>query len=244
VPHHLYEFLDPAQRFSAAAYAVQARAVVANILVRGRLPIVVGGTGFYFKALMGGLSPIPATQPALEAQLAALPTAERYAALQVADPATAARLHPNDTQRTTRALAVFRQTGVPLSQWQQGGQAAPPWPVLKVGLNPPRAQLHENLRRRWEDMLPAAGVVEEARALAARGYTGEEPGLKGLAIPLWLQHARTGTPPLAQVIQKALEADRQYAKRQYTWLNNSFAAQVMLTAPSPQAILPMVQPEF
>ncbi|MCA3244448.1 MAG: tRNA (adenosine(37)-N6)-dimethylallyltransferase MiaA [Alphaproteobacteria bacterium] len=235
VPHALYEVLDPRTRFSAADYAKKVIEIIENSLKKGMIPVVVGGTGFYLRALMGGLSTIPASDPAIEALVAALPAAARFAALQVADPATAAKLHPTDTQRVVRALTVFRQTGQPLSAWQTGAEVPPlPWRWLKVGLNPPRAAVHAALRHRWEVTNPALGVVAEAQALVAAGYTGEEPGLKGLAIPLWLAHAR-GEVDLATVTQKALEADRQYAKRQYTWLRNSFGADLTLTAPAQPA---------
>ncbi len=233
VPHALYEWKDPRERYSAADYARDAIETIGKSFQNGQTPIVVGGTGFYLRALMGGLSPIPASTPALEAEVAALPADVRYQELQQVDSVSAALLHPADTQRVVRALTVFRQTGTPLSDWKRK-QDLPdlPWRWLKVGLNPPRAAVHEALWQRWEQTNLARGVVAEAQALAAAGYTGTEPGLGGLAIPLWLAHARTGVPTLAEVTQKSLEADRQYAKRQYTWLKNSFGADIMLTAPT------------
>lgn len=238
IPHHLYEFLSPTERFSAADYMKKAIETIEEVLKKGKTTIVVGGTGFYLKALMGGLSPIPASDKALEAEIAALTPTERHKQLAQADPQTAAKLHPNDTQRTIRALTVWKQTGNPLSEWQKGGaEAESPYAFFKIGLNPPRPVLHENLRRRWEEVMPAQGVVTESKTLAAQGFTGTEAGLGGLAIPLWISHARTGQPSLAEVTQKALEADRQYAKRQYTWLKNSYKPDLMLESPDIQLVL-------
>ncbi len=238
VPHALYEFLPPTSRFSAADYAKKATETIEKALSQGQSPILVGGTGFYLKALLGGLNAIPASAAQLEAEIAARPAPERFAELTRVDPITAAKLHPNDTQRVVRALVVYRQTGQPLSTWQTGA-AAPshPWRYLKVGLNPPRTHLHEALRQRWEAVNPKLGLLAEIEALAAQGFTGQEPGLGGLAIPLWLQYARTGHPTLAEVTQKALEADRQYAKRQYTWLRNSFGADIAIETPGSAQVL-------
>ncbi len=237
VPHALYEFLAPTTRFSAADYVKITLETIEKNLLKGITPIIVGGTGFYLRALQGGLSPIPASDAALEAAVMAMPPAQRYTELQRVDPLLAAKLPPADTQRVVRALTVYRQTGQPLSSWQRGGTAPTlPWRWLKIGLNPPRATVHAALRQRWEVENPARGVVAEAHALAAAGYTGAEPGLKGLAIPLWLAHAR-GEIDLPTVTQKALEADRQYAKRQYTWLRNSFGADLTIENPQrPEAI--------
>ncbi len=237
-PHALYEFLAPTQRFSAAAYAQKARETIEIALKNGQSPIVVGGTGFYLRALLEGLSQIPASDPLVETEVLALDAAQRYEILIKNDPISAARLHPNDTQRVVRALVVLRQTGKPLSSWQNTEKSPTQgWRWLKVGLNPPRAFVHEALRQRWEVENPKRGLLAEIQALAAKGYTGAEAGLGGLAIPLWLAHVRTGNPAWAQVTQKALEADRQYAKRQYTWLNNSFKSDIKLDAPADPAAL-------
>jgi tRNA dimethylallyltransferase len=239
-PHHLFEFLAPTERFSAAQWATMANAKIAEIQARSAIPIIVGGTGFYLRALMGGLSQIPASNPIIEAAVAALPAATRHAELAAADPQTAAKLHPNDTQRTTRALTVFRQTGQPLSRWQQGGTAQS-HTFLKIALNPPRATLHANIAHRWQHTLPARGLWEEVQRLAAQGLTGAEPALKGLAIPAWLAAAR-GEITRAEATQKAIWADNQYAKRQATWLKNSYGATLTLESADLHSILHLLQP--
>lgn len=235
-PHHLFEWLAPTQRFSAAAWAALAHEKIADIQARGALPLVVGGTGFYLRALMQGLSAIPASEAATEAVVAALSPAARHAELARVDPPMAAKLHPNDTQRTVRALTVFRQTGQPLSAWQQGQEGATPHRFVPIGLHPPRAQLHANIARRWHEALPARGLWAEAESLAAQGFTGAEPALKGLAIPAWLAAVR-GEISRAEATQKAIWADNQYAKRQCTWLNNSFQAEHVLESADVHSML-------
>jgi tRNA dimethylallyltransferase len=242
VPHALYEFLPLKARFSAAEYADKAGQVIEKALVDGFLPIVVGGTGFYLRALLGGLSEIPASDERLEAEVMVMPQTARYAELGRVDPVTAVRLHENDTQRVVRALVVWRQTGKALSAWQTGDQkgeqgAELPWEVLKIGLMPPREVLHANIAKRRREIMPALGLIDELKALVNMGYTGEEAGLNGLANGLLLDYARTGTPPWDEVTQKAIEADRQYAKRQCTWLKNSYFADLLLESPDPTEAL-------
>ena len=241
VPHALYEFLPLKARFSAAEYADKATQVIEKALMDGFLPIVVGGTGFYIRALLGGLSKIPASDTKVEAEVLAMPQAARYAELGRVDPEAVTRLHENDTQRVVRALVVWRQTGKALSTWQIGGQTAElPWEVLKIGLMPPREVLHANIAKRRREIMPALGLVDELKILLSKGYTGEEAGLKGLANAVLLDYARTGTPAWDDVIQKAIEADRQYAKRQCTWLKNSYEADLLLESPALDAALPEV----
>jgi tRNA dimethylallyltransferase len=192
VPHHLIDILDPAQAYSAARFAADARRLIAAVRARGREPLLVGGTMLYFKALAEGLSAIPPADPALRAALDA-EAAERgwpalHAELARVDPATAARLAPNDAQRIQRALEVWRGTGRPLSAWHQaprapapGGPGAPPGAATGPGAGLPplrlfalepvgpqgRAWLHARIALRVDAMLDA-GLVDEVRALRAR----------------------------------------------------------------------------
>lgn len=241
VPHALYEFLPLEERFSAADYACKATQEIEKALKSGFLPIVVGGTGFYIRALLGGLSEIPASDEGVEAEVMAMSQTERYNELGRVDPITAARLHENDTQRVVRALVVWRQTGKALSAWQTGGQTAKlPWEVLKIGLMPLREVLHVNIAKRRREIMPALGLMDELKVLVSKGYTGEEAGLKGLANGLLLEYARSGALDWDEVTQKAIEADRQYAKRQCTWLKNSYYADMLLESPALDALLPEV----
>lgn len=231
VPHDLYEVLPITERFSAAEYALKASQGIEKTVQAGKTPIVVGGTGFYIKALLGGLSEIPATDPEIEAELTLMTPEQRFNALKEADAPTAARLHANDTQRVLRALVVCKQTGKPLSEWQRGGGKSA-FEAFKIGLNPPREVVHANIALRRREIMPNQGLLGEVKRLVDKGYAGEEPGLKGLANALLLQHVREGCPSWEEVTQKAIEADRQYAKRQYTWLKNSYGADMMLDEPN------------
>jgi tRNA dimethylallyltransferase len=173
VPHHLIDILDPEQAYSAAQFVRDATAAAADIRARGRLPLLVGGTMLYFKALRDGLDAMPAADPALRSQLDARAAAEGWPALhaelQRVDPATAARLAPNDTQRIQRALEMWMSSGQPLSAFHACSAARPDagrWPL--IALEPDsRAWLHERIARRFDAML-AAGFVDEVRLLRQR----------------------------------------------------------------------------
>lgn len=239
VPHHLYEFLDPRERFSAGAYAKAAVAVMAEVTARGKRPILVGGTGLYLRTLMEGLSPVPPVpddiQAAVEAEVAA-DTAAAYARLQQVDAAWAARIMPGDSQRIARGLAVAQATGTPLSGWQQVApqREGSHFTYARIGLCPPRAQLHANIETRWKMMLDD-GVVEEIRRLKEAGYTTDLGALKGLGIPELYAYL-DGTMTLEAAVQLGIIAHRQYAKRQETWLNNQFKPQLLLPAGNVQQV--------
>ncbi len=228
VVHHLIDVRDPWDAYSAADFAADARAAVDDILARGKLPILAGGTGLYFQSLLQGLSPMPAADPALREQLAAemaeCGLAALHAELAAIDPVAAARIHATDPQRTQRALEVYRLTGKPISYWQ----AMPPvgrLPVrmLKLVLAPrDRAVLHARIEQRFDLML-AAGFLEEVRRLRAL------PALKAVEKPLDLPAIRAvgyrqaweyldGVVSADVFREQAIFATRQLAKRQLTWL--------------------------
>ncbi len=229
VPHHLIDILDPAEAYSAARFVADAQALAAAVRARGRLPLLVGGTMLYLKALRDGLDPMPASDPAIRAALDA-EAAERgwpalHAELAQVDPATAARLAPADSQRIQRALEVWRSSGRPLSHWQQGmapaaggatdGAAA--WPL--VALEPQsRGWLHQRIGDRFDAML-AAGFVDEVRALRARGDL--HPGLPSMRCVGYRQAwAALDRGDLAPLREQGVAATRQLAKRQLTWLRS------------------------
>jgi tRNA dimethylallyltransferase len=224
VPHHLIDVLDPAQSYSAAAFVADVQRLVAEIHARGRLPLLVGGTMLYFKALREGLHALPAADAAVRAQLDAEAAAHGWPALHAelarVDPATAARLAPADAQRVQRALEVWRLSGRPLSAWQSGPAhpgAAADWPL--VSLEPAsRAWLHERIAARFDAML-GAGLLDEVRRLRARGDL--HPGLPAMRCvgyrQAWQALDRGSDSDLREA---GIAATRQLAKRQLTWLRS------------------------
>lgn len=232
--HHLLDLRDPWQSYSAAEFAADARRVVEDIIARGRLPILAGGTGLYFRALLRGLSPMPPADETVRAGLAG-EAAERgwpalHAELAEVDPVAAARIHATDPQRIQRALEVHRLTGRPISAWQQlPGEGRLPVRTLKLVLAPrDRSVLHTRIERRLDTML-AQGFLEEVQALRAL------PQMAAVAAPLDLPAVRAvgyrqaweyldGQGDAAGFRDKAIFATRQLAKRQLTWLRGELDA--------------------
>lgn len=234
VPHHLVDVCDPWQAFSAAEFARAARAAIDGILARGRLPILAGGTGLYFRALLDGLSEMPEADPGVRAALAAEAAARGWAALHAelarVDPEAAARIHATDAQRIQRALEVYRLSGRAISDWQRDARMSRlPLRVLKLVLAPPeRATLHARIEARFEAML-AAGFLDEVRrlralpALAAHPRPLELPALRAVGYRQAWEHL-DGASTHAEFRARAIAATRQLAKRQYTWLRGELDA--------------------
>ncbi|ABM36471.1 tRNA (adenosine(37)-N6)-dimethylallyltransferase MiaA [Polaromonas naphthalenivorans] len=231
VPHHLIDIRDPLHAYSAAEFVLDAQRLIAQISARGRLALLVGGTMLYFKALFDGLDEMPKADAAVRAVLA-IEAAEKgwpalHAELAQVDPVTAARLAPNDSQRISRALEVFRVSGQPLSFFQQrnaskniadnaGGTSA----ATLISLEPTdRAWLHGRIAQRFDAML-ASGFVDEVRALRARGdLTPDLPAMRCVGYrQAW--EALDGTSPMSELRDKGVFATRQLAKRQITWLRS------------------------
>jgi tRNA dimethylallyltransferase len=223
VPHHLIDILDPSQAYSAARFAADARARVAEINARGALALLVGGTMLYFKALREGLDVLPESDPetraALDAEAAVRGWPALHAELARVDPASAARLAPTDAQRIQRALEVHRISGRPLSAWQAGPRKADDarWPLL--ALEPAaRAWLHARIARRFEAML-AEGLVDEVQRLRARGDL--HPALPSMRCVGYRQAwAALDEGRLDTLAERGIAATRQLAKRQLTWLRS------------------------
>ncbi len=232
VPHHLIDILDPAQAYSAADFARDARRLITEISARGHRPVLVGGTLLYFKALFEGLDDLPAAQPELratiEAQARDLGWPALHAELARVDPETAHRLAPRDAQRIGRALEVWRHTGQPLSSFFRRSRldALRPVPWV-ISLEPQdRAWLHERIALRFEQML-ATGLVDEVRALRARGDLNPDlPAMRCVgyrqAWALLAQAEHEGRPWTPaddrRLSELGVAATRQLAKRQLTWL--------------------------
>jgi tRNA dimethylallyltransferase len=230
VPHHLIDILDPGEAYSAARFVADAGRLIAEIEARGALPLLVGGTMLYFKALFDGLDPMPAADPAVRAALDR-EAAERgwpalHAELAAVDPATAARLPPGDAQRIQRALEVFRVTGRPLSSFHRARTAPSETPPL-LSLEPAaRGWLHQRIDRRFAQML-AAGLVDEVRGLRARGdlHLGL-PSMRCVGYRQAWEALDSGS--LDGLAARGAAATRQLAKRQLTWLRGMVQRQVIV----------------
>ncbi|MFC5437492.1 tRNA (adenosine(37)-N6)-dimethylallyltransferase MiaA [Rhodanobacter umsongensis] len=230
-PHALIDIRDPAQPYSAADFCADALPVMRQIGAQGRVPLLVGGTGLYFRALHQGLSDLPQADPAIRARLSAeagqtgWPAMHRQLAQR--DPLAAARIGPNDAQRLQRALEVIELTGRPLSELQRGSAATPfPWRVLKLALLPTdRRTLHERIARRFDAML-AAGFLDEVHALRARGdLHAELPAIRAVGYRQAWEHL-DGVTNAAEFRDRAVFATRQLAKRQITWLRSDYSARL------------------
>jgi tRNA dimethylallyltransferase len=240
VPHHLLDIRDPAESYSAAEFAADAQRLVREIRARGRRVVLAGGTMLYFKALTEGLATMPAADAPLRARIEAEAAASGWPALHAqlaqVDPASAARLAPNDAQRIQRALEVFRLTGQPLSRFHEDAQHAGGLrPDLFLSLEPAdRAWLHDRIAQRFDAML-ATGFLDEVRRLRARGdLRAEMPSMRAVGYrQAW--EALDGTHPLASVRERGIAATRQLAKRQLTWLR-SMADRQVVAADAPDAL--------
>ena len=234
VPHHLLDMRQPWQPYSAAEFAVDARVAIEGILARGKLPVLAGGTGLYFRALLEGLAPMPDADPALRASLTAEAAQRGWAALHAdlsrVDPAAAARIGPGDAQRIQRALEVFALSGRPISAWQRD-RPPPRLPlrVLKLVLAPgERATLHARIARRFDAMLQA-GFLDEVRGLRAlpqlRGHPAplDLPALRAVGYRQAWEHL-AGLAGAEEFRQRGIAATRQLAKRQLTWLRGELDA--------------------
>ncbi|MET0756087.1 MAG: tRNA (adenosine(37)-N6)-dimethylallyltransferase MiaA [Pseudoxanthomonas sp.] len=228
VPHHLIDAREPWQPYSAAEFAADARIALDGIAARGRIPILAGGTGLYFQALLEGLAPMPEADPGIRALIAGEAEARGWPAMHAelasVDPPAAAKIKATDPQRIQRALEVFRLSGKPISQWQATAtRARLPFRVLKLVLAPgDRSVLHQRIEQRFDAML-AAGFMEEVHRLR------DLPQLQAVARPLDLPAIRAvgyrqaweyldGAIPQAEFRDRAIFATRQLAKRQLTWL--------------------------
>ena len=223
VPHHLIDIRDPAERYSAGDFVRDVGALLPAIRARGRVPLLVGGTMLYFRALQSGLATLPAADPAVRAALAARARQAGWPALHAelarVDPAAAARIRPGDAQRIQRALEVHALTGRPLSELQREDlRRAPGDEYLKLVLAPAaRAALDAGLEQRLDAMLQA-GFLAEVQALHRRGdLDAELPALRAVGYRQLWEHLE-GRCDLATARLAALRATRQLAKRQYTWL--------------------------
>ncbi|HCA24366.1 MAG TPA: tRNA (adenosine(37)-N6)-dimethylallyltransferase MiaA [Pseudomonas sp.] len=232
-PHHLIDILDPAEPYSAARFRDDALALIQDITARGRVPLLVGGTMLYFKALAGGLASMPSADPVVRARIEAMALEQGWpavhAALAQVDPASAERIHPNDPQRISRAYEVFLGSGITLTQWherqhaekaadQTPGSGVLPYTVRYLAVAPrERSVLHERIAERFSLMLQQ-GLISEVEALHARGDLDVSmPSIRAVGYRQVWDYLE-GRLSYEQMHERGVIATRQLAKRQFTWL--------------------------
>ena len=225
-PHHLIDLITPEEAYSAARFRNDALACMADIVRRGRIPLLVGGTMLYYKALLEGLAELPAADPAIRAEIDALAATHGWPAVHAelarVDPETARRLHPTDSQRLQRALEIYRLSGIPMSALlAQGEKQTPAYDYLALGLLPSdRAVLHTRIAARFDEML-ARGLEDEVSALRQRYRLSLElPSMRCVGYrQMW--EAQDGRIPRGELRDRGIYATRQLAKRQLTWMKNT-----------------------
>lgn len=222
-PHHLVDVLEPEARWSAADFAAAADAAIADIRARGRIPILVGGNGLWYRALVKGIFEAPAIDPELRAavreELRERGPEAMHVELSAVDPKAAARIQPRDPQRIGRALEVFRQTGTPISTYQDAhGFRDRRYAVSALALDWAREPLREHLGRRVRRMY-AEGLLEETRACLDRGVPPDAPGLSTIGYKDAVAHLE-GRLERAEAEEATIVATRRYAKRQRNWFRH------------------------
>ena len=231
VAHHLLDILDPSQSYSAGQFAQDAAALISQIRDRGNIPLLVGGTMLYLKALRQGIAQLPRASPAIresiDAQAALQGWPAMHAKLMLLDPQAAQKIHPNDAQRIQRALEVCQVTGRTLSELQQHGTVAlqahaPIWALVPE----PRAVLHQRHAARFNQMM-AQGFLEEVQSLHSRGdLTAEHASMRAVGYRQMWQYCE-GKCSLAAAIEASVAATRQLAKRQLTWLRGDRSIRIV-----------------
>ena len=229
-PHALIDVISPEESYSAARFCREALAEMAAITARGRIPLLVGGTMLYYKALLEGLAELPQADADIRATIDAEAATQGWPALHAElarhDAETAARLAPTDAQRIQRALEILRLTGQPMSALlAQGKEATPPYRYLSLGLLPSdRSVLHTRIAERFDAML-AAGLEDEVTTLRRKyALSPELPSMRCVGYrQVW--EAQDGTIPRSELRDRGIYATRQLAKRQITWLSNTLACE-------------------
>lgn len=228
VPHRLYGHVPAATRYSVGQWLADAARVLAELRADGRVPVFVGGTGLYFKALTEGLAsipPIPAhVRERVLAEAEGVPAAALHVRLAAIDAETAAGLRPSDRARILRAIEVVEATGTPLSTLRRG-QATPPLLMasraMRIVLDPPRPWLHERIGERADRMVHD-GAIEEARGMGRLGLSPDLPAMKAIGVRQFLDHD-LGKLTLAETLAAVKTETRRYAKRQMTWFRHQMA---------------------
>jgi tRNA dimethylallyltransferase len=217
VPHHLFSVVEPDDDFTAADYMRRGRAAIEDIVARGRIPLIVGGTGLYVRALLHGLSAAPGEDPSIRGHLRQLDPAELYERLSAVDPQSAARIHPRDTVRIVRALEVFMCTGTPLSVHHAAHRFDPaPYNALRICLSLERPELYRRIDERTERMFDG-GLIEEVRGLLERGIAATAKPMQAIGYRHVVGYL-CGACSRDETVRCMQRDTRHLAKRQLTWL--------------------------
>lgn len=220
VPHYMIDIVDPNESYDAARYARESREAISDIYSHGKLPFVVGGTGFYIRALLHGLCEAAPGDPVVrqklrqEAQISG--SKELYDRLLACDPEAASRIHPNDVYRIIRALEIYEIAGIPMSEYQRlHGFKAQPFDALKIGLNIERDALYERIDRRVDQMI-SNGLLDEVKMLLQMGYTGALKSMQSIGYQHMVNFL-DGSMGWDETVAALKRDTRRYAKRQFTW---------------------------
>lgn len=227
VPHHCIDIADPDDHYTAGRYAREAAAAIAGVRARGRIAVVVGGSGFYIRALIDGLAALPSHdgrwRRALEMVEQRRGAGFVFGMLEALDPEWAAAVGPADRQRVLRGIEVALRSGRPMSAMlQERGWTGPRYQAEWVALTRPRPLLHRRIETRVDAML-SGGWLEEVRGLLAAGYASDAPGLRAIGYRELVAHLQ-GHTTLAAAREQIIRATRKYAKRQLTWFRGQTAA--------------------
>jgi len=222
VVHHLIDIASPWERFSAADFVRAATPVIERLHSQGKLPVLVGGTGLYFRALIDGIFPAPPADLNLRRQMLS-EEAEKgagwlFSQLREKDPAAAARIHPNDLVRIVRALEIYRTTGSPISKLQNWSSAPQNFRVLWAGIERPRKELYTRAEQRIDRMI-SAGFPGEVKKLMSQGFSKKSPAMLGLGYSRMVDFI-DGKCTMEEAVRKFKQDTRHYIKRQMTWFKN------------------------
>ena len=219
-PHHMIDIVDPQDPYSVAEYVDTARRVIADVLSRGNTPILVGGTGLYLQGLTmpmnyGGLPSDPAIRQQLTEELSLIGPDALHDKLAQVDPASAARLHPNDTRRVIRAIEIYQLTGIPMSEHKTPMDADSPYDFTLYAIDWPRHILHERINQRV-DIMMQDGLLDEVRSLVASGVSAQAQSMQGLGYKELLPVINDSLP-LTDAVEQIKTGTRNYARRQLIW---------------------------
>jgi len=220
IPHHLVDFLSPSKQFSVGCFVKEADRAIVNIHRRGNIPVVSGGTAYYFYHFIYGVPPTPQADEQLRRKLLERLEQEGrevlWRELEKVDPESAARLHPNDTQRLLRALEIYYSVGFPQSSFHVQSFPRKKYKFLTIGLNRPREELYRRINARVEQMWES-GLPEEFRMLREMGFGEDDPGMQGIGYKEFFLLRGTGENTLTGVKEEIKKNSRRYAKRQITF---------------------------